>query len=442
MADLIESPSVSGGSYLHATQKIPTELLSEVFLHCIPADRDPEQSGFQRQVMLPSHVSQYWRNVAIGTPQLWCCILFEIHHKPGLELAKIWLSRAQGCRLSLVIGALFSGLGDPVPDTQPELDIVIAHCMQWQHVRIYMPSFAFTMLSAVRGHVPQLESLEISPAYNISPMPPIIDIFEIAPKIRDFSCTTGWLYMDDHFDYITVPWGQLSRYKGGSHTVHGCLRIMRKLTSLVEFSIEIGNTFGHTFIPVVAHLPHLTTWELLCHQNLSLLFDSLMLPALNDFTLTTSHKWGHRSFISLLSRSSCALTRLAISLHTCITPATMEILGYTPHLTELCITSVEGADRELVALLTLSISNTTVLGLVPKLKILTFDVLESAGEVFADVIHSRWEVQGGAFSAAMASSFNRIERVYLDSRVSNRFDGRTAARFEAFAAEGLVVTIQ
>lgn len=444
MADLIVDPRES--SYVLPIQRIPTEILSEVFLYCAPAHRDPEKHGFRREVILPSHVSQSWRNTAIATPQLWSCIMFDIDHRPGhslgFEFAEVWLSRAGICNLSLVISAhIFNMTEDQIPKTQAALDLVTARCTQWQHVKICLPLSAFKMMTAIRGHVPKLESLKIFPSFNESVTPPIINLFDVAPQLRDFSCGHVWVSRMCRFlfDYAMVPWGQLSQYEGGSYTVRDWLHIMRESSSLVECNIWI-EMCGPTFVPVFTQLPYLATWKLYCYENPSLLFNSLILPALNEFHLTTSHNWGHRSFIALLSRSSCILTRLTVSL-LAYTPNTMKVLEYTPHLTYLCVTSREGgAAANIVLMLKLSISNTAVNGLVPMLQTLTFDVLESAGAAFADVVESRWKIQGGAFSATVASLFNRIDRIYLDSKVC--FGSQTTARFEGFAVEGLVVTIQ
>ncbi|TDL24122.1 hypothetical protein BD410DRAFT_786209 [Rickenella mellea] len=88
---------------------LPYELLSEIFLHCLPANGLPRPSICDAPILFV-RVCTFWRSVALATPQLWAkislsCSLPSPHtrvwrHEVGIQE---WLRRSWSCPLSFEI---------------------------------------------------------------------------------------------------------------------------------------------------------------------------------------------------------------------------------------------------------------------------------------------------------------------------------------------------
>lgn len=78
---------------------LPPEILSEIFAWCTPSSVD--QEGYQPRFALTlSHVSSYWRIVALNSPRLWTytkVTVFEQYLPPALKLMELYLDRSGAC---------------------------------------------------------------------------------------------------------------------------------------------------------------------------------------------------------------------------------------------------------------------------------------------------------------------------------------------------------
>lgn len=89
--------------------RLPTEVLSIIFVHCLPEDKylNPE---LKLAPILLTRVCRQWREVAVGTPSLWCSLKvpfdFRIQEKVPFCL-DAWLKRSQGRLLSLALTCIF-----------------------------------------------------------------------------------------------------------------------------------------------------------------------------------------------------------------------------------------------------------------------------------------------------------------------------------------------
>ncbi|KAG1847998.1 hypothetical protein C8R48DRAFT_641813, partial [Suillus tomentosus] len=90
--------------------RLPTEVLSQIFNHCLPETKLWPPSNL-RAPMLLTRICQRWREVAVGTPDLWCRLYMEADDR-GWEQAAfcydLWLKRSRGRPLSLELGYHYS----------------------------------------------------------------------------------------------------------------------------------------------------------------------------------------------------------------------------------------------------------------------------------------------------------------------------------------------
>ncbi|KAG1874359.1 hypothetical protein F4604DRAFT_740487 [Suillus subluteus] len=87
--------------------RLPSEVLSHIFVHCLPEDKYLSPALELAPVLL-TRICRRWREVAVGTPSLWCRL--EVPWVPrtqqGLSFRvclHIWLQRSQGRPLSLAL---------------------------------------------------------------------------------------------------------------------------------------------------------------------------------------------------------------------------------------------------------------------------------------------------------------------------------------------------
>ncbi|KII92014.1 hypothetical protein PLICRDRAFT_104006, partial [Plicaturopsis crispa FD-325 SS-3] len=61
---------------LSLARALPPELLSEIFVHCLPEDTTP---NVRRAPLLLGRVCRRWRAISLSTPQLWSSISITLH---------------------------------------------------------------------------------------------------------------------------------------------------------------------------------------------------------------------------------------------------------------------------------------------------------------------------------------------------------------------------
>jgi hypothetical protein len=159
-------------------KRLPPDILSTVFLACLPAIERPEASmAGNNPAVVISHVCRHWRQLAFDTPLLWSRIrlviplvncdpyspfppandevdmndeittLFDSVVQRLLDTTTIWLSRSKGCPLTVfmeasegaaggfvtshlraVEGSIFTGLGKLV-------DLLLSESKRWENAR-------------------------------------------------------------------------------------------------------------------------------------------------------------------------------------------------------------------------------------------------------------------------------------------------------------------
>ncbi|KAF7338184.1 hypothetical protein MVEN_02043300 [Mycena venus] len=80
---------------LDPVARLPLELSSEIFFHCIPPRPKP---GSRAAPMLLLNVCSAWSDIALSTPMLWATIHLDF---PGTKILSVWLERARHCALSI-----------------------------------------------------------------------------------------------------------------------------------------------------------------------------------------------------------------------------------------------------------------------------------------------------------------------------------------------------
>ncbi|KZT20077.1 hypothetical protein NEOLEDRAFT_1025012, partial [Neolentinus lepideus HHB14362 ss-1] len=92
---------------LSPLRRLPVELLSQIFMKCLPGGTFITPRRFSAPLLL-MQVCSTWRRVALSTPGLWCYLKIELGPRDELptqlgkaDLMRTWLSRAGARPLNL-----------------------------------------------------------------------------------------------------------------------------------------------------------------------------------------------------------------------------------------------------------------------------------------------------------------------------------------------------
>lgn len=300
-AEAIDGPTTSAVHHHHHASHIsilPPEILSEIFIHCLPADRFPVPSCTEAPLLL-THVSQSWRDLALSIPDLWSAL--HINYKDPSEdipAAELWLSRSGKRPLSLSLAIDFNE--EP---QQGILDVLCQHSERWKHVRfdfrhLFCPPM-YTLDLAASG-IPLLTTFEFHARdmsnTNVSQITKLLSS-ETATSLREVT------WVDDLADTDTLlelPLDKLSRLSLAMEhgtldylqLLHRCsnleqIRITRPLANIVAGAP--GGAGSERPRPPI-YLPKLTSLNIT--YDLTGILDHLVLPALRDVRIYTDKHAG------------------------------------------------------------------------------------------------------------------------------------------------------
>lgn len=324
-------------------QRLPPELLAEIFLCSSMPNRSLSKISQRYRVMVPSHVCQKWRDIAVSTPILWSFVLFsvriasEAHIELEIDCARAWLSRAKQCALSVAICIRPYGRLEQLA-VATAWNLFVPHCTRWREIildPVPVEMLGVIRAAEVRGNLPMLEAIELSHLRGTFTFLSRLDLFKICPKI----CRLKIRAIGDPCK-IRVPWGQITDFHMISYGVPDTLNILTLAPNLVHFTgAYIPNLLPR---PIMTHW-HLSALHISCDRknSTSYALDHLILPHLCDLSVEFMVV---PEIVSLLSRSACTLTKLGIPMRESNAHELAELLGHTPELQELGISFDTGAE--------------------------------------------------------------------------------------------------
>ncbi|KAF7975305.1 hypothetical protein HWV62_10082 [Athelia sp. TMB] len=143
---------------LSSLRLMPAEIFGEIFSFLKAGYQEIPSS--RSHILLPTHVCQYWRQIALSTPSLWTEITIDLGYRtdivPELESVQAWLTRSRDCPLSINLQSQYSQSEEAWNDV---LGLLLPHARRWRHVII---SLRFKIdLSSVKHLLIVLETLEL-----------------------------------------------------------------------------------------------------------------------------------------------------------------------------------------------------------------------------------------------------------------------------------------
>lgn len=361
---------------LSPIRQLPADLLREIFVACLPTDRNPTMCRDEAPMIL-TVVCSHWRQVALSTPRIWAAVHIPIPQPVSSisspeqdgqrgaviqrrrEGVKEFLSRSGS--LPLTISLYYDALrGSAISSssTNALLESIIPFAARWKNVAIAGPSAAFSPIRELQSDLPQLQSLRLSVFRHEIHGGGTVSWKDSklvkAEGLRSFYLTS----MDENIMDYPVKWSQLtdlslvtprdwiaSAFK--SSDLHRILQLSPALISCTlairHESLDREATFSSVSL---RHLEILKIEELTQWPNFFAAFDVPSLKSVEYFPRQACPS-GRSSLLALLSRVSNSknLEKLRTSPHFLDSREFVEILGYCGSLRSIFISEATAFQR-------------------------------------------------------------------------------------------------
>ncbi|KAJ6473497.1 hypothetical protein DFH09DRAFT_469160 [Mycena vulgaris] len=279
---------------------LPTEITSEIFLHCIDSPRVRFTHDDCYSPLLLASVCRAWRATAISTHGLWTHFCAGINHSHGWDvsaLLKCWLPRAGSLPLDLELDLPKNASQNAI------LSILAQHSSQFRSLDL----ISFTPISfPIRTSFSSLERLKIQIRHSPGERPTCIDAFLDAPQLREADIDSLPPAR------ISLPWIQLTHLKLCGQPIAECLDILSRTQNLETLTYGvIFSRFGAVASPprILHPLRTIALWGI----DTSHLLNHLLLPALEQLELSRPYHVAYAEVRSFIERSGCSLRSLCLS---------------------------------------------------------------------------------------------------------------------------------
>lgn len=422
-----------GEEFASPPPPLPTEILSNIFLHCVDLDGSLNAMNTIDIPLLLTSICSSWRDVAIGTQSLWSRLFLSI--KPNAvhqsALVSTWLARSGAHPLQIYI----IWETPPFDSSNEVLDALVQHSHHWRNMFFFIPFAAYQSLAPIRGKIPLLTELSLGTDDDLVSSP-ALDAFEIAPQLRSVEC----VHLQP--DVFKLPWAHLSKIPIMAVTVEDCIDILCRATSLVNSSFIFNGSVTWPVKPVnrlhhrkLRELAILTSpWD--TSVNVNKLFRLLTLSSLHSLRICNVRWPFGADILPFLSRIN-ALESLHLRKNALSEDDLHQILRLTPslkHFTVLLAPSDSTIMRNLLDRLIWR-SNAEN-SLTPKLESIEFTSHGLVGITFVQLLESRWNVN----DALECPRVSRLRRVNIIT--DEEFGEDITNRLENLAAEGMTIIIE
>jgi hypothetical protein len=314
-------------------ERLAPEVLSEIFLHCLPPKSnhvlsDIKAPGTRNIILRLSRICCRWRKVALSTLGLYTSITLRGNQRGNLRgrgrgfnrghhrgdrnplaldvaVTKTWLSRSGTLPLSLNIA--------PVESTghfHPAIDEALPHSDRWEEISLTYPFSSISNLNVIKGRLRCLDSLKfkLDGHFDTAARQPI-DAFEIAPRLHSVEIKSR---LSPHI--FTLPWSQLTYLKAHvQNYLEDCLDVLSLCHNLRTCSLRWKFQLLVVRRPPIRML-HLHSLDIESSASSDDPFTYLSLPALRicNYVNFNNNVWNNLEFVSFLSRSQCSLQKLVL----------------------------------------------------------------------------------------------------------------------------------
>ncbi|KAG1771061.1 hypothetical protein EV702DRAFT_1137654 [Suillus placidus] len=288
---------------------LPTEILSQIFHHCLPQFNELPRPSQLKAPMLLTSICRRWREVAEGIPSLWCRLSVTVddyHWQRVVFCYDSFLKRSRGLPLSVVLECTKSHSTKLRNLLQPYIN-------QISSLSINFPqNQAPDQPELLLEDLPALQELSI----NRIPSPAIIQCISRLPSTLSSLRFISTCFLLEGLSYLTPVWAHLTIVDIKVHDQNTFLRLLQlcpnlsSLTTaiaLASHEIQAWRPFTHTKLQFF-----IVSGALGYKSPLSGVFSALSLPNLRAFGSHSPSAWPHEEFKAFLTRSKCPLEALLV----------------------------------------------------------------------------------------------------------------------------------
>ena len=333
---------------------LPDDILREIFVWCLPTDRNPTMSAKEAPMVL-TRVSGRWRSVGLSTPRLWSALhiavpnpipyphsLYDPVNGEKIRPSHILDQRLRGVTEWLErSGQLSLSLSIYDPDSSSDagygklfIQRILPYASRWRSLSVQCPPDAVTDITRLeQSHVPHLESLFILPTprsqdWRNSGVLKASKLHEISIHglLEGFSdLPFKW----DQLTYLTMTGGQ---WLYGSLTMAQIGQILSRCSQLQSCTLKL--TGGASISRERRELPPilLPRLDTLCIHEMQpqthFFFAAISAPRLRvlEFWFYGTAKSTPSGFSTLLTKVGASLQRLSTN------PTTIEATEFSKGL--------------------------------------------------------------------------------------------------------------
>lgn len=301
-----------------ALSRLPTEVLSQIFNHCLPETKLLLPPSSIRAPMLLTGICRRWREVAVDMPNLWCRLYMEVDDRDWERAAfcyDLWFKRSRGRPLSLAFGCYHS---------TKLRNLLQPYITQITSLRVTVRSFQGLCPQFLVTDLPALQELAILGMTTL-------DVPTIAQSISQLPSTIRSLKVIDMrplFDIerlssFSPVWAHLTDIQIAVRHQDAVIHLLRLCPDLSSLTLRVAfdqteplNPFTHTKLQSLC-----ITYDALLTRPLSGLLNALSLPNLRALEARRNASWPHDDMKALLARSKCPLKTLTVGGRVTITDA-------------------------------------------------------------------------------------------------------------------------
>jgi hypothetical protein len=303
-ADIVQS-NTSRTSLSSPICRLPTEILSEIFLYCLPEDEHLLYTS-RLAPMLLTTICHRWREVAVGLPMLWCRLQLRVGYNNWQQRAfcyDSWLKRSGECPLSLSLRCRtdwreLQTMLQPYVRRISSLSLIILSC----NSPFMMEDFDALKELTIHQYIPYHSARAINPTLSTLPV-----------NLRRINMQDIWFDRKLLDVFTDFAWARLTHIEISIDGLDAFTRLLRLCPNLshlkmnaVFYPIQLPEPVTHTNLQSLC-----ISWD--ANWNLSgelELFKVITLPNLRVLEVCHTGLWPHESFMEFLTRSKYPLERL------------------------------------------------------------------------------------------------------------------------------------
>ncbi|KAF8149951.1 hypothetical protein B0H34DRAFT_731839 [Crassisporium funariophilum] len=308
----------AAGPFLSPIYRLPTELLQEIFVLCLPCDKFIQPSPLQAPLLL-THICAPWRNICISLPALWSSLQtvlpkadssMDTHKLNNSEIMSLWLSRAGETPLSF---SFRPGHVELFIDIAVHSTSIPGLSLRWHHLKMYIPK-GTSISFLIPDHLPLLETLEISTTNGLHRR----QIELLSNALLSVPNLSQFIWRNSSYSRsagLQMRWSNLTRLViEAVMTIQLALKCLSVAHRLVYVSLRLGWSSTAFIAPrsSIITLPGLKSLIIRIDGYLLEFLLAVAFPNLQELGITHRAEWPHAAFMAFLERSNCALQSFSL----------------------------------------------------------------------------------------------------------------------------------